>query len=131
MKVRGQATAGSCRIIFLCDPVVVALDDPDNKGIQIEEYVWGQGGGTLGLYRKIWSFATDTDDVNALPQGGWTLVPKIDLTTPPNTDEPPQIRVLSGITKKTPDGFRPPTPIRRLVYTPLQGQKPIDQKFGG
>jgi hypothetical protein len=123
MKLQGHAAAGSGRIIFLCDPVVVALDDPENKGIQIEEYAWGQGGGTLGLYRRIWSFRTDTDDVNAIPQGDWTLVPKIDLTAPPNTDLPPQIRVLSH-------GVRPPTPIRRLVYTPLQGQKPIDQKFG-
>jgi hypothetical protein len=123
MKVQGQATAGSCRIIPLCDPVVVALDDPEKKSIQIEEYVWGQGGGTLGLYRRIWDFATDTYDVNAAPQGGWALVPKIDLTKSPNTDLPPQIRVLS-------DGGRQPTPIRRLVYTPLQGEN-IDQKFGG
>jgi hypothetical protein len=123
MKIQEQAAAGSSRIILLCDPVVVALDDPDKKSIQIEEYVWGQGDGTLGLYRKIWNFATDTYDVNATPQGGWALVPTIDLTKSPNTDLPPQIRVLSHA------GWLP-TPIRRLVYTPLQGED-IDQRFGG
>jgi hypothetical protein len=110
-----KAGAQCTSITLLSDPVVIALDDP--PVIDIEEYVWGQEGtGPLGLYRNRWKYkeASEADATGS----GWERVthPKVVQAIqdhPPNVCKPIKIRI-----PRTSSG-RPPTQIRRLVYTPI------------
>jgi hypothetical protein len=125
-------------ITLLCDPVVVAQDDPANNSIIIEEFVWGNiGSGQPALYRNQWQIPSNEFDKDAKGTG-WKKVTKVDLTVAPNPVKPPKIRILprpkdlaaSGGKVKESGDMRTPTPIRRLIYTPLQPGLPVkDEEF--
>jgi hypothetical protein len=128
----GVPSVPSPRIKLLCDPVVVALDDSPNKNIVIEEYVWGDaGGGKSALYGKHWHIPANDYDKEAVGTE-WKKVTRVNLSTAPDPAKPPRITILprpkatsgSGGEVKISTNVRTPTPIRRLVYTPLQSGLP-------
>jgi hypothetical protein len=124
-------------ITLLSDPVVISLEDPPDT--DIEEYVWGDEGNGVGLYRNNWTFnsQSETDATGT----GWkrvkdAMVESAISSHAPNLCKRLHIRIADP---KGPSALRrkgkaksnifTPWPIRRLIYTPIDGSGDQNIKF--